>query len=172
MLTVRRSIACALAALPLLGIAGQAHVHGAAKLDIAIDARTLVIALDSPLDNLLGFERAPRSAAERSKTDEMVARLKAGTPFRIDPQAGCRLAHVDLVSAVLQLGSQPAAAAGHADLRASFEFQCEAAERAGHVDVELFGHPHMQRIDVQIAGPTGQFKQRLTKSARRVQLAR
>jgi hypothetical protein len=40
--------------------AGKAHEHGALKLDVAIEGNKLTIAMEAPLDNLLGFERAPR----------------------------------------------------------------------------------------------------------------
>ena len=57
--------------------AGKAHVHGIAKLDVAVEATKITVQLESPLDNLLGYERAPRTDAERRQADAMVARLKA-----------------------------------------------------------------------------------------------
>lgn len=43
--------------------AGEAHQHGVARLDIAVDAGRISLQRDSPLDKLLGFERAPRNDA-------------------------------------------------------------------------------------------------------------
>lgn len=171
-LTISLPLACLLAWPLISAHAADAHVHGAARLDVAVEGRSLTIVLDSPLDNLLGFERAPRTAAERSRADAVVAALKAGKPFRIDPRAECRLANVDLASPALKLGAAQTSTADHADLTGSFEYECADASKAAYLEVDLYGHPHMQRIDVQVAGSAGQFKRRLVKPAKRIQLVR
>lgn len=160
----------------LLGVAcaqaaGQAHQHGVAKLDIAVDATHLTLQLQSPLDNLLGFERAPRTKAEREQADALVARLKAAAPlFKIDPAAQCTLANVTLASSALQLGEPDPSEAGHADIDGSFEFTCADATKAAFVDVGLFEFARLQRIEVQVATPSGQFKRDLTRPAGRIVL--
>ena len=45
--------------------AGKAHQHGVARLDLAVDGGTVTIAVEMPLDALVGFERSPRTGAER-----------------------------------------------------------------------------------------------------------
>lgn len=160
----------------MAGAQGQAHQHGVLKLDITVEARKLTLQMASPLDNLVGFERAPRSDAERRRVDAALARLKAAQAlFAIDPAAQCRLANVEITSAVLKLGpSQPASAnEEHADLDASFEFECQDATRAAFVDVGLFdAFAQMKRIEVQAATPKGQLKRTLKRPARRVALLR
>ena len=153
----------------------HAHQHGLLRLDIAVEARKLTLQMESPLDNLVGFERAPRNVAERKRVEAALAKLKAAGVFTIDPAAQCSPAKVTLTSAVLKLGtSQPAAANhNHADLDASFEFECQDATRATFVDVGLFdSFAGMQQIEVQVAAPKGQFKRTLKRPARRVALTR
>jgi hypothetical protein len=41
--------------------AAAAHAHGAAELGVAVDGPTVTLQLRSPLDSLLGFERAWRA---------------------------------------------------------------------------------------------------------------
>jgi hypothetical protein len=48
-------------------LAASPHEHGVARLDVAVDAGRVSFSLETPLDNLLGFERAPRTDAERAK---------------------------------------------------------------------------------------------------------
>ena len=155
---------------------GRAHEHGAARLDIAVEAGKLNLQLEVPLDSLLGFERAPRTEAERKRVDAAVARLKAADKlFLTDAAAQCSLNSVELNSAALKLGkAAPASGAGeHADLDAGFEFTCKDSSRLGFIDTELFSaFANMQRIDVQVATPKGQFKRTLNRPARRVALAR
>lgn len=154
--------------------AGQAHVHGAARLDIAVDMQRISLQLESPLDNLLGFERAPRTDAERRQADVLLARLRAAdTMFRIDPAAGCTLARVELASAALKLGASAPGEDGHADLDAEVSFNCLDAGKAAFVDVGLFdAAARLQRLDVQVASPQGQFRRDLARPGRRIRLTR
>jgi len=160
--------------------AGKAHQHGVLELDIAVEARRLSLQVASPLDNLVGFERAPRNDAERKRVDAALAKLKGGQAiFAIDPAAGCKLAKVDLSSSVLKLGAADSGSKGgtadseHADIDAAFEFDCEDAARAAFVDVLLFeAFPGMKQINVQVAAGSGQLKRTLKRPARRVLLTR
>jgi hypothetical protein len=170
--------ACAAAlllALPLAATAGKAHQHGVARLDIGADPGKIVIALESPLDNLLGFERAPRTDAERKIVADAVAKLKDGPAlFRIDPAAACTLASVELTSAPLKLGSAAAAAKddGHGDLDAEYTFTCTGSP-AGHVEIALFdAFPRLQRLQVQAATAKGQASQTLKRPSKRIELRR
>lgn len=163
--------------MPALSFAqGKAHQHGLLKLDIAVEARKLSLQMESPLDNLVGFERAPRNDAERKRVDAALAKLKAGQAlFSIDPAAQCSLVKVELTSAALKLGAPEPASKNseHADIDAVFEFDCQNAARAAFIDIGLFdAFAGMQQIDVQVAAPTGQQKRTLKRPARRVALTR
>jgi hypothetical protein len=160
------------AALAAPALAAGAHEHGVARLDIGIDARTVQVSFATPLDNLLGFERAPRTAAERERVAKVVAQLQAGEQlFRFDPAAGCRLAEVELRSAPLQLGPAAKPAAGeHGDLEADWRFDCTEAARATAVEVGLFTFNRLKRLRVQIAGPRGQAQRELVRPATRLAL--
>lgn len=167
-------LAAAIAAPPAQ--AAPAHQHGVARLDVAVEASRVTLYLDTPLDNLLGFERAPRTDAERQQADAAVARLKdADKLFRIDGKAGCKLAKVTLTSAALGLptAGAPPAKDEHADLEGRFEFTCTAAAHAGFVEVGLFeAFAQMKRIELQLASPKGQMKATLVRPASRVALVR
>ena len=163
-----------LLAAPLGALAhGSAHEHGVAKLDIAVDAKQIVVQFESPLDNLVGFERAPRTDAERQRADEAVARLKDGEKlFQFDPAAGCKLMRTNLDSPPLGLGSNsPPAKGDHADLFGSWEFSCADAAKAAYVDVGLFAFKQLKRVQVQLALPKTQAKSELKRPKARISLA-
>ncbi len=172
-------LACLAAHLTLapLQAHAQAHEHGAARLDVAVEGKTVTLQFEAPLDALFGFERAPRSPAERQIVDAGIARLKAADRlFRIDAAAGCTLQRVELNSAALKLGAAAVPAATsteHADLDASFEFACQYPASVGTLDVALFdAFPRLQRIDVQVAMPKGQFKRTLKRPMTQLSLRR
>jgi hypothetical protein len=178
-------LASVLTALPQ-AVQAQAHEHGAARLDVALEAATLSLQFEAPLEALFGFERAPRSATERQLVNAGIARLKAADGlFKLDAAAHCALKGVTLTSAALALGaatsSAPAKAANaaetasaeHADLDATFEFECKDAAKLASIDVGLFeAFPRLQRIEVQVATPKGQFKRSLKRPANRISLLR
>ncbi len=154
--------------------AGKAHEHGIARLDVAVEPTRVVFMLELPLDSLLGFERAPRTDAERQAADAALARLRdAGALFRVDPAAGCRLDRVDLRSGALGLGGAVPSSDGHDDLDATFEFDCPQAPKAGFAEIGLFAAlPRLQRVDVQAVTRKGQMKVTLKRPATRLSLAR
>ena len=163
----------------------DAHVHGAARLDVAVEGSILSLQLESPLDNLLGFEHAPGNKAERDKAARMAAKLRAAEKLFVPTSAAaCKLEQSRLASSVLtpELLGEPAdakAAAhareeeeekeeeGHADLDADWQFRCAQPELLRGVEVRLFqSFSGLREIEAQVAGPRGQRGARLTPAKR------
>ena len=89
-------------ALPTRAQGAGPHVHGVAALEIAQDGVMVQINLNSPLDNLLGFERAPRNEKERQTVRTVASKLhQADNLFIFTPAAQCRLGAVRLESPLL-----------------------------------------------------------------------
>ncbi|WP_083745482.1 DUF2796 domain-containing protein [Variovorax sp. KK3] len=154
------------ATMPLAASAqARAHVHGQIKLDIAIEGPTVVIEMESPLDNFVGFEHAPKTDAEKKAAADAVAQLRAADQlFKIDPAANCKLGPVTLRSAALGLGKAEAGAEGHADLDGSFAFNCTKATDAKFIELGLFNaFKGLRQVDAQIVTPDGQSKRSLKR---------
>jgi hypothetical protein len=152
----------------------RAHEHGALKIDVAVQPTSITVDLSTPLDNLVGFERAPRTEAERRRVAQALTRLRdAAALFVVDPAAQCKPSGVTLSSHALGLGDAAAAESdGHADLDASINFECRDAARATHIDVKLFdAFARVQRIDVQAITPAQQLKATLKRPQGRLSLA-
>ena len=160
------------------------HIHGMATLEIAIDGAVVQINLDSPLDNLLGFERAPRNEKERQSVKAMALRLyQADTLFIFTPAAQCRLESTRLESAVLAPSLlAPASDSGksgdiakadtsgvHAELAATWHFQCAVPQALQGVEVHLFQKfSSLKRIDAAVVGPKGQSSAKLSPKSTRL----
>jgi len=171
--------ACALAlalgvAPSLVSLAAEhqhAHVHGVVVLGVAIDANTVTLQLEAPLDNLVGFEHAPRTEAQKKAVGAMFERLKAPQRlFGFAPAAQCELQSSSAESEALRAGAAEGTAGGeeHADLDGSFVFACKQAAAVDSIDLSglLAAFPRIARIDAAIAAPTGQFKRVLKRPDR------
>jgi len=170
------AIALAAAAGSAGAAAGKPHEHGALKIDVAVDGNQVTLVMEAPLDNLLGFERAPRTDAERKAAAAVLARLRSpgsGKPlFALDAAAQCTLRKAEVQAPVLEPGAAPAQGE-HADLDATYEYACAQPGELRSLDVGLFeAYARIRRIDVQVAGPKGQSKVTLQRPARQVPLAR
>jgi hypothetical protein len=68
----------------------ESHVHGGATLALVVEDNEITAELETPLYNLLGFEHAPDTDAQRAAVGEAVAILSDATLILgLDPKAGC-----------------------------------------------------------------------------------
>lgn len=144
----------------------HAHVHGVAKLDVAVEGNRLEMHLDSPLEALLGFEHVPRDARERAAVAAMRRSLEqGGKAFAPTAAAQCRLAKVALNAPVLD--EKAGHADEHGDLDADFHFSCAAPGKLTGLAVHLFdAFPRLKRIDARVVSEKGQSAVRLTGKMR------
>lgn len=157
---------------PATAPAAHPHQHGIATLELAVEGEGFTLHLETPLEVLLGFEHAPRNAAERQAAQRVLARLRqpAGL-FTADDAAGCSASAPRIEAPLL---TTPATAAGagprsdeHGDLDAEYDFRCRRPAALKQLRVDLFdAFERLQRIDVQRVGPTGQSRHRLTRQNR------
>ena len=182
---------CAIPAVFSLAAAHEAHEHGAAKMNIAVDGAQVSISLESPLVNFLPFEHIPATWEQRKQVKDMSGRMhRAEELFRLSPAAECRLREVSLESEKLDaalldpaIPLDPAKSESgreqnmqeqsgeetktgkeeHGDLDADFVFQCAKPEKLNSVDILLFtAWPGLEKIAVQAITPKGQRAARLT----------
>lgn len=165
-------------------IAGQAHaaephVHGQATLDVAVEGQLLSIALASPLDNVFGFERLPRTDAERARVRQAIASLRDGAAlFLPSPEAGCRPEAAQVHFGALHHGltgegeaprGKPQAEHQHADLDADYRFRCGRPEALRSLEVGVFRvFPGVNRIAAQLAADKRQSGATLTPAQPRL----
>jgi hypothetical protein len=93
----------------------DAHVHGIAALNLALEGKEVHVELESPAANIVGFEHAPSSEADHAALDKAVATLKEGDRlFKFNSDAGCRMEKAEVTSALLD-EEHGEHAGGHAD---------------------------------------------------------
>lgn len=151
------------------GAAAQhAHRHGAGSLDLSVEGGGMTVQLVLPLEDVVGFERTPRTAEERGRVE--AARARLGEPealFSVPSEAKCRLrsARVDLDAARTTGGKS----AHHGDARADYVFDCAKPEGVRWLDVRLFdAFGSVRSVQVQVATPQAQRGARLSADKRRI----
>jgi hypothetical protein len=163
---------------------GHTHLHGIASLQIAVDGSTLTLRLRTPLENLVGFEHAPRTEQQKKAIADMEQSLHMPpSHFAPTAAAGCTPVATKLDSPfpaaaktdVRRSDDQAQAAARkeskerdvHAELSAEFVFRCQNPDRLQGIEVKLFdSFRKLRRVDVELAGPRGQKSYRLTATSR------
>ena len=155
------SIAASIAWPLHAGAAGKAHEHGVAQLEVAVDGARVSVRFESPMDNLVGFEHAPRTAAQRTALDGLRKTLEDPLAlFAPDEAAGCAVRERRAESPLLD-GSGGSA---HSDLVYEFALDCRDPARLGALDVRaLSAFRSLRTVRAQVAGPAGQRTQTLSK---------
>jgi len=156
-----------------------AHLHGVGTLNVAIEGDEVEIELIAPGADIVGFEHAPETAADKAAVDNAVAALKNGAGlFAFPPGAGCRQEGAEVESALLDDGhsddeehvhGEEEEGEAHAEFHAHYRFQCEVPDRLTHMDVTYFERfPMAAELEVQAISPQGQSAGELTPSAARL----
>ncbi|MGN7743640.1 DUF2796 domain-containing protein [Pseudomonas sp. 22526] len=150
-----------------------AHEHGVARLNAALDGQTLELELESPAMNLVGFEHAASTDADKAKVAAVRAQLeKPLALFSLPPAAGCVVAQQELESPLF--GDKPEDhdedhdkakdANGHehhhehSEIHAHYQFTCATPGALKSLDLaSVFKtFPATQKIQVQLISPSGQ----------------
>ncbi|MHC5349204.1 DUF2796 domain-containing protein [Metapseudomonas furukawaii] len=151
-----------------------AHEHGVARLNAALDGKTLELELESPAMNLVGFEHAARSVADKAKVAGVRASLEQPLAlFDLPAQAGCRVSAQELESPLFGDHDHDKAddhAHEHSDIHAHYQLECATPSALESLDLApLFKQfPATQKIQVQLIGPNGQQGAELTPSSTRL----
>ena len=153
-----------------------AHEHGVGRLNAVLDGQALELELDSPAMNLVGFEHAATSAADKAKVAAVRKQLENPSAlFNLHKAAGCVVSSQELNSPLF--GDKPEAehddddhatdgkgAAAHkhdhdhSEIHAHYQFTCATPAALGNLDLsQVFKtFPATQKIQVQLIGPSGQ----------------
>lgn len=149
-----------------------AHVHGAAEISFVVSGNELLVDLDSPLMNIVGFEHAPAGSPERKAADRAIALLNNPASIAIpSPAAECMAAKPAIV---LPFDAKPETGAaghpveagggahGHMDVEASYAFVCKNIARLDQIDVAaLRTFPGIKTARVVFLGPKAQLSRQL-----------
>lgn len=148
-------VSLALFSSAALAHGAHAHKHGAGQLGIVIENDQLVVLLELPQHDLVGFERAPANAREQLAVQAALEKLKAPEKlFSLTAAAQCQ--PVDTrIDAPLLAGGKPQG--GHGDVEARYVFRCARPEALNELGVQVMEtFKRVRSLNVSFAGPKGQ----------------
>ncbi|MBJ7374754.1 zinc-binding protein [Pseudomonas koreensis] len=149
-----------------------AHEHGVGRLNAALDGQTLELELESPAMNLVGFEHAATSDADKAKVAAARAQLeKPLALFSLPAAAGCKVVSQELESPLF--GDKPDADDhdedeadkdghehhhDHSEIHAHYQFSCATPGALSTLNLtNVFKtFPATQKIQVQLISASGQ----------------
>ncbi|MEK1835837.1 MAG: DUF2796 domain-containing protein [Pseudomonas sp.] len=158
----------------------SAHEHGVGRLNAALDGQTLELELESPAMNLVGFEHAATTDADKAKVTAVRTQLeKPLVLFNLPKAAGCVVATQELESPLF--GDKPDADDDHdeadkdghehhhdhSEIHAHYQLSCSAPGALKTLDLaNIFNtFPATQKIQVQLISPSGQQGVEVTAKA-------
>jgi len=150
----------------------DSHKHGAAEMNLAVDGTQVMIELDSPAVNIVGFEHTPQSEDQRNQVKQAIQRLEAAEDlFVFSPGVRCQLDEAE-VESDLDQGHDDHDDHGHghdesgqthSDFSARYLFSCEAIDNLKQVEVKLFAEfEGLEEIKVQVITSDNQSLNHLT----------
>ena len=155
----------------------DAHVHGEAELNIVFEGRELLMELESPSFNLVGFEHEPKSLDQHKLVENTIESLK---DFRriasISSDADCKLIDASTSTTMKGLGDghkehhedehhedehhedehhedehQHSAKEIHSEFSATYSLRCDKPENLKSIQLEIFStFKLMEEIAVQM----------------------
>ncbi|WXL26522.1 DUF2796 domain-containing protein [Ectopseudomonas mendocina] len=156
----------------------DAHVHGVAELNVALDGSTLELQLKTPAMNFVGFEHEAESEADKAKVASAKNELSKPVALFGISQGQCTLASQELESPLFEEAhahehehehehsDHEGHSHAHNDIQAHYQLNCQQPDNLKQLDLtELFKRfPATEKINVQLIGPNGQKGQEVTAS--------
>lgn len=149
----------------------DAHEHGAAQLNIVLDGKALELQLESPAMNLVGFEHAASSVADKAKVAAVREQLQQPLSLFGLGAGECSLSQHTLESPLFaepghdhDHDHESSHGSEHSEIHAHYTFSCQTPDKLQQLDLrELFKRfPATAKIQVQLIGPNGQQGETLT----------
>lgn len=174
----------------------EAHEHGVASLNLAIDGKNLQIEFYSPAANIVGFEHHPRTQEQKASVKKAIKLLENGDALFTWPrESGGRLIESDVHTDIDHRGddhhdadhsdknkphdhnaehhgkehSEAGEHQRHSEFKANYHFICNKPNGLKHITVLLFKiFPGIEHIEVQLLTPKKQTAMELTAENNRI----
>jgi hypothetical protein len=120
------------------------HQHGESRIAMAVDGQVLTLELTAPGEDVLGFEHAPKSAAQKNRYREVMILLQSASDmFEFDEKAACSPVGARVLEEMAGTDHD------HGEFHIRYEYQCQKPDLLQQMKVLTFDHfSGMQRVKV------------------------
>jgi len=147
-----------------------AHEHGIAQMQIVIDHQQLLMEIQTPLYNVVGFEHAPKSITQQQTYRDQMSMIRQGNLIKWNRSAACKLQNVELESPFGKHhdhhhGKQKPEGT-HQDVSFEYGFNCQGAgEKVLDIQPLFKAWPNLQSLRLQWINNGKQKAVELTRNA-------
>jgi len=136
-----------------------AHEHGVAQLDIALDKQFVMLRLESPAANIVGFEHQPRTQSDQQTLQNAKRVFQRQQVFHFIGNKQCQMEEISIETSLENSHHD-----GHADFVVEYRFSC-ATDQISGIRTDLFElFPGIENVRVQFIKGTLQGASRLTRT--------
>ena len=132
-----------LSLFPLISsFAHDAHVHGEATLNIAIEnPNKIEVEIDTPLINYISFEHKPTTKEEENELLNLLLLLSPSDVITFNNEATCEIKSFEHE---FDYDHE------HGNLELELEYNCQNLDQLKNITINLFEESHLQKINVQL----------------------
>ncbi len=175
-----------------------AHVHGEAVLNLVVEAKTVVVELQTPAVNILGFEHEPSTAEQRKVVEKAVQLLKKySNVFQLNA-GDCRQASLEMEAPFTDVDEHHADKEhthehdhahhdhdskhkeseddhedheSHSEFHVVYQLVCSKPQAISAIEMTVFKNfPGFETVRVQWVGASGQGMSKVSKDRAEVAL--
>jgi hypothetical protein len=123
----------------------EAHVHGAASLNMAFEKQQGQIRFQAAAQGILGFEHTPKTDKEKQVLQNVISKFEkdASKFIQFESNLGC-------VVQKEKIGLPEATNSEHLDFMANFQIQCQKSIHGSEIKLNFTEFPGLNDIDVTI----------------------
>jgi hypothetical protein len=158
----------------------DAHEHGSGKLNVAIQGATVAIELEVPAADIVGFEHAAKTKAQKAQLKEAKAKLaKPLALFVMNASAGCKVTEADIEAEGALAGDEhdhghkhdhgkkeAHAEETHSEFHANYVLTCATPSEINQIEFAFFkSFPNSKELDVSVVGDRGALKFEASRDA-------
>jgi hypothetical protein len=160
----------ATAALAAEGREHEVHERGHVTLHVVLEGKLLVMELEAPGMDIVGFEHSPRNTMDEGKIKKALESLEnAAGLFALSAQPDCSISGAVAEYDVIKNDGREDS--GHSAFHARYEWQCSELDALDQIGLQIFERfPRIEEIDAIIFDLNGQTAQELAADSTKIRL--
>ena len=149
----------------------KAHEHGSGKLNLVTENNNLIIEIEAPANDIVGFEHKPKTKSQKEKINSAVNILKeVKSNIELPKVAKCKLTKdAKIESEIIKKEHKEKGHHDHekhSEFHITYQFTCANIEKLNSVNVLSFKNfKEMKKLKANGITQNGQFSQVLNKNS-------